>query len=174
MLAITRKADYAMVALSELARSSATLSARKLAEVSGIPLPVMSGVLNLLVRHELVTSVRGAQGGYRLAKSADAIRLVDIIEAIDGPSKLTQCCSLVVHTDESGEACTLEKKCRIKGPMQGVHRGLQEFMSQIVLSQIAFGFVPVRIEANGSNNSVAAHDRNRTSESMGGLLSNTA
>ena len=153
LLALTRKADYALVALSELARHApGTISARKLSEVTSIPLPVLSGVLNQLVRHDLVTSARGVQGGYRLARSANAICLVDVIEAIDGSTRLTQCCSLS-PSHEHNEPCTLEAKCRITGPMQRVHQGLLEFMSKIVLAQIAFDMVPVRLETRKSGTS---------------------
>lgn len=148
MLALTRKADYALVALSELARHAPeTMSARKLADATSIPLPVLASVLHQLVNHELVNSLRGVQGGYRLARSANAISLVDVIEAIDGPPRLTQCCSS--HADAK-EPCTLEPRCRITAPMQRVHQGLLEFMSKIVLAQIAFDMVPVRVETRKS------------------------
>jgi len=147
LLALTRKTDYALVALAELARSfPTTLSARQLAKVTGIGFPVLSGVLNLLVRSELVVSIRGAMGGYQLGRSAEAIRLVDIIKAIDGPPRLTQCCSQATHTADDSESCDLEGSCRIMGPMQRVHRCFTEFMSQIALSQIAFDLVPVQVE----------------------------
>lgn len=147
MLALTRKADYALVALSELARHAPdSLCARELADKTEIPLPVLSGVLSQLANHGLVSSIRGVQGGYRLAKPADAISLVDIVEAVDGVPRLTQCCSSIEeHSDK--EACNLEHQCRITGPIQKVHRGLMEFMSKIVLAQIAFDIVPVRVEA---------------------------
>lgn len=150
MLALTRKADYALVALSELARHAPeTLCARKLADLTSIPLPVLSGVLNQLVHHGLVLSLRGVQGGYRLARSADAISLVDVIHAIDGVPRLTQCCS--GSLDHSGsDPCKLEPGCRITGPMQRVHQGLQEFMSRIVLAQIAFDMVTVNVESKST------------------------
>ncbi len=155
MLALTRKTDYALVALSELARSfPATLSARQLAEVTGISFPVLSGVLNHLVRGELVVSIRGVQGGYRLARSAEEIRLVDIVEAIDGPPRLTQCCSQASPALDADETCDLEGSCRIMGPMQRVHRCFTEFMSRIPLSHIAFDFVPVQVAINGDRGMV--------------------
>jgi len=156
LLALTRKADYALVALSELARHTPeTLCARKLADITDIPLPVLSGVLSQLAHHGLVASVRGVQGGYRLAKPADAINLVDIVEAVDGVPKLTQCCASFEESEDS-ESCNLEHQCRITGPMQKVHRGLLEFMSKIVLAQIAFDFVPVRVESQKSVMGVTA------------------
>jgi len=151
LLALTRKADYALVALSELARRApGTMCARMLADVTSIPLPVLSGVLHQLVHHELVISVRGVQGGYRLARSANSISLVDVIEAIDGSPRLTQCCSSSLVHDRNNDTCTLESKCRITGSMQRVHQGLMEFMSKIVLAQIAFDMVPVQVESRKS------------------------
>lgn len=135
------------MALSELARNApGTLCARKLAHLTSIPLPVLSAVLQQLVHHELVISVRGVQGGYRLARSANTISLVDVIEAIEGPARLTQCCSSSPSHDHA-EPCNLAARCRITGPMQRVHQGLMEFMSKIVLAQIAFDMVPVRVES---------------------------
>lgn len=147
LLALTRKTDYALVALSELARHAPdTVCARKLSDLTSIPLPVLSTVLNQLVHHNLVVSIRGVQGGYRLARSADSINLVDVVHAIDGVPRLTQCCS--GENEHHGEdPCKLEPKCRINGPMQRVHRGLQEFMSRIVLAHIAFDMVPVNLDA---------------------------
>jgi Rrf2 family protein len=147
LLALTRKTDYALVALSELARHAPqTLCARKLAQLTSIPLPVLSGVLNQLVHHGLVVSLRGVQGGYRLARPADAISLVDVVHAIDGVPRLTQCCS-GTHAHDVNEPCKLEPRCRITGPMQRVHQGLLEFMGRIFLAHIAFDMVPMNVES---------------------------
>jgi Rrf2 family protein len=149
MLSLTRKADYALVAMAELARRSPqTLSARRLADSVHVPLPVLTNVLNQLLHHGLVVSLRGSQGGYRLSRDPGGISLADIIEAIDGPSRLAQCCGegdatspLAPHSDP---ACNLEHSCRIKAPVQRVHQSLRQFLSGIPLSQIAFD-VPVAI-----------------------------
>jgi len=58
----------------------------------------------------------------------------------------------------------LESNCRIMAPMQRVHRGLKEFMSRIVLSQIAFDYVPVRIESS------AAVGNGGSAEATGGMM----
>lgn len=149
MLSLTRKADYALVALAELAqRGEETLSARRLADAVHVPLPVLTNVLNQLLHNGLVISIRGSQGGYRLARDAKQINLAEVIEAIEGPARLAQCCgdsgglSISAHAEE--QACNLESSCRIKAPVQRVHQSLRQFLSGIPLSQIAFD-VPVAL-----------------------------
>ena len=99
------------MAIAVLARHASTLSSRRLAEQVHVPLPVLTNVLNQLLHHGLVVSVRGAQGGYRLARKAVEISLVDVIEAIEGPSRLAQCCSEreKAATPANGE-CNLEPR----------------------------------------------------------------
>jgi Rrf2 family protein len=137
--------------MAELARQrSVTLSARRLAELIHVPLPVLTNVLNQLVHRGLVASLRGSHGGYRLAREATHISLAEVIEAIDGRARLAQCCStLGEFAGESDAECSLEPTCQIKAPVQRVHQSLRQFLSQISLSQIAFDFHPVEITIDG-------------------------
>ena len=78
MLSLTRKADYAIVALSDLARQSASRSsARAIAERTKVPLPVLTNILHQLHNRGLVTSALGVKGGYALSRPPDAISLAD-------------------------------------------------------------------------------------------------
>jgi Rrf2 family protein len=157
VLSLTRKADYALVAMAELARQkSATLSARRLAELVHVPLPVLTNVLNQLVHHGLVASERGAHGGYRLVREAGRISLAEIIEAIDGQARLAQCCSQSGEVEAGAEAeCTLEPTCQIKAPVKRVHQSLRQFLNQISLSQIAFDCQPVEITIDGKRSAIS-------------------
>jgi len=92
VLLLTRKTDYALVALVHLARrAEALVSARELAQRSHLPLPVLMNILNALAHCGLVRSVRGSRGGYRLARRPEDVTLADVIEAIEGPIGLTMC-----------------------------------------------------------------------------------
>lgn len=137
MLSLTRKCDYALLAIVELAhRQTDLVSARDMARIIGVPLPVLTNVLHLLVQCGLVASRKGAHGGYALARCPDAITLADIIDAVEGPGRLTMCC-----TPEDGvpeEDCTLTDSCRLKGPIRRVHRGIREYLCGISLSRLAF------------------------------------
>jgi Rrf2 family protein len=84
---ISARCEYAFRAMVELAvreRSDAPFSSIQIAERRNIPEKYLVQILLQLKRAALVHSVRGAQGGYRLARPAQEITLLDIVEAIDG------------------------------------------------------------------------------------------
>ncbi|PYQ82993.1 MAG: hypothetical protein DMG03_15490 [Acidobacteria bacterium] len=90
MLRLSKKADYALMAMKHLAlrgdRSShATASAREIAELYDIPIELMAKVLQRLVRRGLLASQQGTRGGYQLARTPTLISVADVIQAIDGP-----------------------------------------------------------------------------------------
>lgn len=85
---ISSRCEYACRAIVELARFERTedpITAMQIAEKRNIPEKYLVHILLQLKRAGLVRSVRGAQGGYLVARSADAISLFDIVSAIDGP-----------------------------------------------------------------------------------------
>ena len=86
---ISSKCEYGARAILELARQAIDakpVAAVQIAEAQGIPEKYLVHILLQLKHAGLVQSVRGAHGGYRLAKTADQISLRDIVLAIDGSS----------------------------------------------------------------------------------------
>src|SRR5436189_3079247 len=112
MLRLSKKADYALIAMKHLAlrgdRGSA--SAREIAEAYDIPVELMAKVLQRLVRRGLLSSHQGTRGGYRLSRPAAMISVADVIQAIDGPLTVTAC-----STD--AENCGQYSKCSIRDPL---------------------------------------------------------
>ena len=142
MLSLTRKTDYALVALAGLAAKwpggDGGASAHELAEQWDLPLPALRNILKALARHGVVVSTQGVSGGYRLARPADHITLSEVVQAVQGPIRLALCCS--DSNDEHGNhTCRLEDSCRIKATVRGVHHRLMEFLAQVTLAQIASG-----------------------------------
>ena len=83
---ITAKVDYGVRAAIELAAADPpTVKGDVLAARQGIPVKYLENILADLRRSGLVASQRGADGGYRLAKPADAVSVADIIRAVEGP-----------------------------------------------------------------------------------------
>jgi Rrf2 family iron-sulfur cluster assembly transcriptional regulator len=82
---LSTKGRYAMVALADLAlqKEGALLSLSEISKRQDISLPYLEQLFVKLRRAELVTSVRGPGGGYKLAKSPSDIRVVDILGAVD-------------------------------------------------------------------------------------------
>ncbi len=93
MLRLSKKADYALIAMKHLAMrpDSASASAREIAEQYDIPIELMAKVLQRLARRGLLTSHQGTRGGYRLGRPTALISVADIIQAIDGPLTVTAC-----------------------------------------------------------------------------------
>ncbi len=147
MLSLTRKADYAIVALSDLARQGASRSsARAIAERTKVPLPVLTNILHQLLGHGLVTSAMGAKGGYALSRPPEAIDLADMIDAIEGTFKLTVCCG--GESDDEIDTCGLQKGCQVVGPLRRVHARLREFLSEVTLAEIAFYRTPISLNVS--------------------------
>ena len=144
VLSLTRKADYAIVALSDLARRGASRSsARAVSERTQVPLPVLTNILHKLSNHGLVTSVMGAKGGYALVRPPAEITLAQIIDAIEGTFRLTICC----ESDQSPEPseCNLQDNCQIVEPLRRVHERLRQFLGEVSLAEIAFYTTPIEL-----------------------------
>jgi Rrf2 family protein len=144
VLSLTRKADYAVVALAELAASRpGKLSARELSDRTHVPLPVLTNILHQLLHHHLVTSTMGVKGGYCVARSPEQITLAEVIDAIEGGFRLALCCT--EQPSSADPSCDLEHNCRVREPVRRVHSSLRQFLSRITLAQLVVGQTPVSL-----------------------------
>ncbi len=133
---LTRKTDYALVALAGLSRAGVTrASARDLARDFHLPLPLLRNILKVLASHGLLVSTRGPNGGYQLARAPRGITLAEIVEAMEGPMELVPCCHPTSTPQDEG--CRLEDSCHIKGQVRTVHGRLLRFLEEVTLDQIA-------------------------------------
>jgi Rrf2 family protein len=131
VLALTKKTDYALIALWHLSRlSDGVVSARELAAKSGIGLPILTNILKELAHHGVVTSSRGVNGGYSLTRSIESISLRHVIEVIEGPVQLVRCAG------SNGEGCELESRCPIRLPAHRVHLRLREFLDTVSVEEL--------------------------------------
>jgi len=136
MLALTRKTDYALIALCHLARQpERVISARQIARRFSMPLPLLMNVLKTLAAHEVVRSVRGAKGGYQLARRPEDLTLDELIEVIEGPIRLTHCTAKDYVPEP--EHCSLHEKCPLRSPASRLHNRLKAFLGDVTLAEIA-------------------------------------
>jgi Rrf2 family protein len=140
MLKLTKKADYGLIALRHLAlaahRPKGSASAKDIAEAYGIPLPLLSKVLQKLARAGLLASEQGTNGGYRLARDAGDISALEAIRTIDGPIILTQC-----FTEHTG--CNQSELCPVREPLRKVHEGILGLLANISLADLCSDDMPV-------------------------------
>jgi FeS assembly SUF system regulator len=130
MLRVTKLTDYATVVLAALASAPGrVLSAAELAERARLEPPTVAKVLKPLAHAGLVEGFRGAAGGYRLARPADQIALIAIVEAIEGPLGMTEC---------SGEhsSCELEPHCGVQSHWRRINDVIAEALGGITLADM--------------------------------------
>lgn len=130
MLRVTKLTDYATVVLTVLAaRPDAVLSAPELAEVAGLEVPTVAKLLKPLAQAGLVDGFRGANGGYRLARAAEAISLVEIVEAMEGPLGMTECS---LHTGQ----CGIEHSCGVRANWRRINDVVADALREVTLAQM--------------------------------------
>jgi len=131
---LNRLTDYAVVVLSQMhAREGELASAQQLAEQTGVPLPTVGKLMNLLSRHGIVVSHRGAAGGYSLAAAPERISVAAIVEAIEGPIALTAC------AEGSPDPCNVQSLCPMAGNWNEVNRAIRTALDAVSLTDMKPG-----------------------------------
>jgi Rrf2 family protein len=132
MLRLSKKADYALIAMRHLAvrPDEGDSSARAIAEQYGIPVELLAKVLQRLARQGLVASHQGTRGGYQLSRPATAISVADVIQAIDGPFSVTAC-----STDE--ENCEQYSKCSVRDPLWRIKERILVALKNCTIAELA-------------------------------------
>ncbi len=131
MLRLTKKADYALMALKYLAEhpECTALSAKDIAEAYHIPQQLLAKILQRLAKVGLVKSHPGMNGGYALAKAPQKISAFEVIFAVDGPLFITSC-----FTQEGN--CDLTNSCTIKEPLARVNETISSVLKNIHISDL--------------------------------------
>ena len=127
MLRISRLTDYGTVVLAHLVScQSSVASAADVAAATGLGLPTVSKVFKALGKAGLVTSTRGAQGGYQLARKPVDISAADVIDALEGPVSITDCSAADRH-------CELEAHCNVGSAWQRINVAIRRALADISL-----------------------------------------
>jgi FeS assembly SUF system regulator len=135
---LSKLTDYATVILSVIAKNNTGVhAAMGLAEVTGIGQPTVSKVLKLLVNAKVLISVRGAKGGYRLARSPEKISVAAVINALEGPIALTECSA-------SHHACEQARGCEIQGNWDLINKTVQNALELVTLADLILPVSPPR------------------------------
>src|SRR5437588_2990602 len=156
MLRLSKKADYALIAMKHLAADAphGTASAREIAERYDIPLELLAKVLQQLTRRGFLASHMGIHGGYHLARPTTAISVADVIQAIDGPLEITAC-------GPSDERCDQFSKCNVRDPLWRVKDRIIAVLQTVSLSEMASGEIdrPLKVTIGESRKSDSVEGR---------------
>jgi len=139
---LSHLADYAVVLMTAAARrpAGARLSATELSAETGVPLPTTQKLMGQLAGCGLLSSVRGAGGGFALSRPAAAISLADVVEAVEGPIAMSAC-------SDGKFDCALDAHCRVKPHMGVVGNAVRGALGAVSLDNLAAD--AVRPEPNG-------------------------
>jgi len=129
MLRIGKLADYALLIVDCLAKEAGQLTTDGISGRTGVPLPTVRKLLKLLVDAEILRSQRGARGGYRLARGADSISILEVLEAVQGPPGLTQCV-------QSETDCDLASDCELKDNWNFISDLIQRQLEEISIADM--------------------------------------
>lgn len=129
MIAISRKTDYALIALSCLiGQDHGVLSARQIAQRHHLPLPLVMNILKTLQHNGILSSTRGPRGGYRVIVDLDRVSLLDLIRILDE--------SAGAPLDEPAQA----RRRLLAPPLEALYHRLLGFLRDVkVLDLIAAG-----------------------------------
>ncbi len=174
MIRITKKGDYAVYIMGCLAQRTApavaatsaasarvtsasvtaapeTLppqlcSAQEVAEATRLSKPLVANLLKDLTRANLLESVRGLRGGYRLAVPAESISLAAILQAVEGPFQLVDCATQRGDTDGTASHaaspahtehdCTYLRFCPTRSPMRNLHARIARMLEDVKLPEL--------------------------------------
>ena len=130
MLRVTKLTDYATVVLTvPAARPGEVLSATALADAAGLEPPTVRKLLKPLAQAGLVEGLRGVHGGYRLARAATDISLIEIVEAMEGPLAITEC-----SHDQS--QCGIAQQCGVRSNWRLINDVLADALRGVTLAQM--------------------------------------
>ncbi len=132
MLKLTRKTEYALMALDQLSlpEASGVTKVREIADNCGIPFPVLAKVMQHMARKGFVEPVQGAQGGYRLKAQLADVSLWQFLERMEGPLGIVDCASL------GEDECTRAESCSIRSPMRVIDHTIKAVLTDLSLEQV--------------------------------------
>ncbi len=133
MLKITKKFEYGLIAIRHMALMSnqTVTTAKEISQRANISYELLAKILQRLAKSEVIMSVQGIKGGYRLAKDPSEITLSDIAESIEGPINLTDC-----QEHDSECTCDIYSSCAIKRPLTKIQNRFKKIFDESTVEEI--------------------------------------
>lgn len=132
MLRFSKKVEYALIAMLHMSKKSPgeLTTARELSGQFNISLELIGKILQNLARNSLIISTQGVKGGYQLQRSPAKININTIINAVEGPIRLTKCAEKI-----SSDDCERKESCIIKEQIGNIQLKLIDLFDKISLKE---------------------------------------
>ena len=129
---ISTRGRYALRILADLAenRKDGYITLREAAERQEISEKYLESIVKDLVRARFVEGVRGKGGGYRLARPAEEINVLEVLQAAEGPLVPVAC------LEEGAKPCSRAAACRTLPLWEGLNRVVSEYLGGFTLQDL--------------------------------------
>ena len=130
MLKLTKTVEYGLIALTHISQQEGEepSSAKKIAEKYFIPTELLAKILQRLASSQMIESIKGPKGGYRLSTDIKDINIFNLIEMLEGPVGITDC---IISSK-----CEQIEFCVIKNPLSKINDKIIDTLKNITLDQI--------------------------------------
>jgi Rrf2 family protein len=154
VIKLNRTTEYGLIALRHISKkqsdeSRGITSAREISDYYGLPFEITAKTLLRLKDNGLIQSEQGARGGYTLKRSLSEVTLAEFLELMEGPQFLVSCSPGVSENSTESSAdrstsadvcdCEYRPRCEIKTVMSHLNDRMKQFLSGIMLAEIADG-----------------------------------
>ena len=130
MLRLSKLTDYGTVIMTHMAREPGRIySASEAAAAIGVAVPTASKILKMLARQNLLQSLRGAKGGYLLARPPGEISIAQVLNAMEGPTGITEC-------SIAAGLCAQEGWCSIRANWQRINQVILRALNDVTLADM--------------------------------------
>jgi Rrf2 family protein len=127
VLRFSKKAEYGLMAVHYIAfhQQDGVVNSKRIAEDLGVPAELLAKILQRLSKGKLISSVNGPKGGYVLAREPGAIRVSEVLRAIEGPLGMVSCYRTM--------QCPQLERCNIRRPVLAIQSGIERFLETMTL-----------------------------------------
>ena len=149
MLKLSKKADYALMALQYIAsvqygdlQKARVVNTKEIAEEYNIPVELLAKVLQTLARQGIVESQNGPKGGYLLARSAREITIAQVLTAIEGPLGIAEC-----YHEADAPSCSCFEHCNIRTPLRKVQDSIYQLLNNMTVADMMGGTPLITVQS---------------------------
>lgn len=126
---LTRTTDFAIRVLAHLAREKNGSTMPILSERLGIPYNNLTKLVLVLSKAGLISTRKGKFGGVQLLRAAESITLKDVVDLIDGPTRLSECL-------DGQMSCGFHAQCKIKSALSSIQMRINTLMDDVTIEQL--------------------------------------
>ena len=132
MFKITRKVEYALIALRHLQQGDhgKLCSSKSMSTEYGIPQELLAKILQKLAREGIVISVKGPKGGYKISKDPNSVNMTKFFEIMEGPMGIMDC-----YFDSN---CEQLHGCNIREPINRINDSIRSMFNNMTLADITY------------------------------------